>query len=117
MAQWLGQHNGRTHATKVADREAMLREAISQCLAADSDTDTPQKVSSLARKVVDARLKSMRAQLSDLREPKSGAMPLQQIERMERRIRELESGGISATLQEFRCLPQIIEIIIAPAQP
>lgn len=117
MAQWVGQFTGHTHATKVADREEILREAISQCLPADSGAVAPPRLASLAQRVIDARLKYMRAQLSDLREPRSGAMPLQQIDRMEHRIKELESEGIPGTLREFRCPEHIIESILSSSQP
>lgn len=117
MAQWLGQFTGHTHATKVADREKILCEAISRCLAANTDVDAPPHLPSLAQRVIDARLKFMRAQLSELREPRSGAMPLQQIERMEHRIRELESGGVPAILREFHCPQHVIDTISPPSQP
>ena len=116
MEQWFEQFTGHTHATKVAEREEILREAISRCLAANTDVDAPPHLPSLAQRVIDARLKFIRAQLSVLREPRSGAMPLQQIERMEHRILELESGGVSAILREFRCPQHVIATISPPSQ-
>ena len=108
MAQWLGQFTGHTHATKVADREEMLRAAIARCSTAGSEEATPPNLVPLARRVIEARLKCMRAQLSDLREPRPGALPQKQIDRLEQQIRELESGDIAAILMEFRCPPHII---------
>jgi len=109
MAQWLGQYTGRTHATKVADREEILRTAISKLLATDSNGVAPPNLAPLAQRVIDARLKCMRAELSVLREPRSTGMPLEQIDSLEHRIRALESGGILEVLREFRCPQHIIE--------
>lgn len=97
MAQWMGQFSGRTHESRVKDAEVNLRRGI------DSGHE-PKNVSSLAEKLLAARVRQRKARLSRMRELTTGDSPeekAQAIVSIEQNLREIEAGGVAAILREF----------------
>ena len=67
MAQWNGQFSGNTHKTKVLDLERMLRHSV-EVFRTCSEETKPSKgkaVKQLAAKLLNARLKMIKAALSE----------------------------------------------------
>jgi hypothetical protein len=78
MAQWMGQFSGHTHATRVEDAEASLRHAVEVFRSTGSDPDREQKaktVNRLAKRLMMARSKLMKARIAAAREVQSLAVP------------------------------------------
>ncbi|GAA5127653.1 hypothetical protein GCM10023212_32910 [Luteolibacter yonseiensis] len=117
MAQWQGQFTGRTHASKVADRETTLRATIAACSGKSPGDGSLPNLESLAQRVIEARHQCLKARLSALREPSGTAPPLAQIERLEKQIDGLGSGGIAAILREFHCPQPISDSIMLSNEP
>ena len=117
MAQWLGQFTGNTHASRVVDREAVLRAAVARCSENSSEEDFLPDLETLAHRVMEARHRSVKARLSSLREPSTTAVSQPKIERLESRMEELESGGIVAILREFHCPPHILDSMMSSGEP
>jgi hypothetical protein len=99
MAQWAHQYSGLTHDTKVVDREKTLRDTVTRF--AQVATDHVPDFAALAARVLWVRRKALRAKLSELREPGSIEQSAVQIQHLEHRLMNLESGGVIAILQEF----------------
>ncbi|MFN0127326.1 MAG: hypothetical protein ACKV19_11640 [Verrucomicrobiales bacterium] len=100
MAQWARQYSGLSHESKVADCEAILREAVERCRESQ-DSDGWPDFAALAGRVLRARRKAWGAALSRLEEPRTGAVPQERIDRLRGRIAELEAGGVAGILREF----------------
>src|ERR1700755_1725191 len=68
MAQWNGQFTGNTHATKVKDLEETLAHAVNVFREAESAEEIQAKgksVRKLAEKLLNARLKFLKAKIYD----------------------------------------------------
>ncbi len=103
MAQWKGQFTGRTHDTKVQDVEFALRQAI------ESFENAPQKeqigklkaVQKLSKRLLDVRLKALRARLSAVTETGSTSQEARLATHLRRRVQQLEAQGVDEILREF----------------
>lgn len=93
MAQWKGQYSGHTHLTKVLELEGSLRKAVAAYLSSE-EADKLKAMEKLAVRLLNARVKNLRARLDLLVEPESGAKLRQQVD-------FALSGGLSAVLREF----------------
>lgn len=101
MAQWTGQYSGKTHQSKVLDREEQLRHAIEVFRSKQSQTEAQmqaKKVFRLADKLLSARVRAMKACLN-ARGPRS---PDNRIaNEAEAKIERVVEGGILPLLREF----------------
>ncbi|NJK31500.1 MAG: hypothetical protein HC927_03230 [Deltaproteobacteria bacterium] len=98
MAQWWGQFTGRTHATAIADAEALLAHAIEAYKTATDETQTAKAkaVVRLAKRLLTARRRPLRAKLKDSQAISETADATE--------LQRLEEGGVAAILEEFGCL-------------
>ena len=105
MAQWNGQFTGNTHSTKVEDYEYTLRHAIDVLNSSDDEHKSAKvkSVKKLAAKVLNARLKMVRAKRYE-------AEPVESNESLARQVHldhltELETklteDGVAGILIEF----------------
>jgi hypothetical protein len=106
MAQWLGQFSGHTHATAVADAEALLRHAVKRLrLAKPLDYGKAAKaVRGLAKRVLRARVRFSKARAVHLaRTGREESIELHEKELTALRESEerLAEGGVAAILAEF----------------
>ncbi len=106
MAQWLGQFSGHTHATRVQDAEAALRQAVTAFRAAGSDKARQIKakaVRRLAKRLLSARLRLLKARLvaaepvADEETNSRGSG----IETLRRRAAKKRDEGVNGILVEF----------------
>ena len=105
MAQWNGQYTGNTHGTKVADLEDTLRHAVEvfKNSSADVKSSKGKAVKKLAAKLLNARLKMLKAKLADTTpvEAKNWEKRRIQIEHLEIQEKQWTSSGVSGILSEF----------------
>ena len=107
MAQWLGQFSGLTHLTKVQDAECLLAHAVATLRTTDPEPARAKKgkaVDRLAGQLLKARLKWLKAQLSEKTEGQSERTLAQravEIEILRRREANIRMGGLAAILIEF----------------
>jgi hypothetical protein len=102
MAQWRGQFLGKSHQSKVFDREAILRHAIEVYRCKQSDVDRlvqAKNVIRLADRLRIARIRVIKARLNALG-PLRGQSAL--ANEMEEDIRKLVENGVRAILEEFQ---------------
>lgn len=110
MAQWLGQFSGKTHATRVADTEALLRHAVEVLRATPVGPEHVRKakaVRNLARRVFSARERFLKARLAEYHRARSKefvARHAQEIESLEHRAAQLREEGVDGILREFGAL-------------
>jgi ABC-type uncharacterized transport system auxiliary subunit len=103
MAQWTGQFTGRTHDTKVQAVELSLRQAV------ESFENAPQKervgklkaVQKLSKRLLDARLKALRARLFAVTEPGNKSQEARLATHLRTRVQQLEAQGVDGILREF----------------
>ncbi len=98
MAQWLGQYTGLTHATRVLDAEQALRHAIEVLRvksAIDERTRQKKIVRKLAKRVLSARTRLVRANLAAMGKHAEGA------DKLRRKESELAQLGEAGILAEF----------------
>ena len=107
MAQWLGQFSGRTHGTRVQDAEDALRHAVQAFHEVAAPQERERKVKNvrhLAKRLLQARLRLLKARLVRAREPRltdlasrwtDGADAVQAREMTTR------AAGVNAILVEF----------------
>ena len=105
MAQWIGQYTGNTHGTKAADLEHLLRHAV-EVFKASSVELKPTKaklVKKLAAKVLNARLKVVKAKLSETMpvEAKDWESRRVQVEHLQTMETNLLSADVAGILIEF----------------
>lgn len=105
MAQWVGQFSNNTHGTKVADSEFLLRNAVEAFKTSVDDLkrDKAKTVKKLAGKVLNARLKMLKAKRSEIEPVESSQWSDRriQIENLEGMITEITSAGVDGILREF----------------
>jgi hypothetical protein len=106
MAQWNGQYTGNTHGTKVEDLEEALRHAVEAFRDASDDVKLSKgkAVKKLAARVLNARLKMVKARLSETLpvEAKELQARMVQIEHLRIREENLRSAGIAGIFCEFQ---------------
>ncbi len=103
MAQWKGQFSGLTHETKVEDVELSLRQAVTAfdaALGAERESKA-RTVRRLAGRLLNVRLKAVRAKLSEISEPGRNAADGRQIAHMQAQEQQLGTEGVAAILREF----------------
>ena len=99
MAQWSGQFTGNTHLSKVHDRESQLRRAVEayrKCEAEPNRDARAQTVLRLAERLLAARVKAKRAQITAL-DPRD----TEQREQAERKLQQTMDAGLRRVLDEF----------------
>jgi hypothetical protein len=106
MAQWNGQYTGNTHATKVLDLEGTLSHAISVFREADSAEESRTKekaVRKLAEKLLSARLKFLKAKISDAAPvtEKDASHRNSRVDTLRRQEIKVRSDGVNGILAEF----------------
>ena len=105
MAQWNGQYTGNTHGTRVTDFEQTLRHAIDVFKTASDEmrSNNARAVKKLAAKVLNARLKMVKAKLSDTIPAKAEDLEkrIVQIEHLTILERNLQAAGVDGILIEF----------------
>jgi hypothetical protein len=105
MAQWAWQYSGLSHATKVDDNEQLLHHAVEVFKAAKDEEKSKKakSVKKLAAKVLNARLKMIKAKRSDVEPVKSEdwAESRIQVEHLGELESRLTSGGVGGILAEF----------------
>jgi hypothetical protein len=107
MAQWAGGYSGDTHATRVAEVEAALRQAAAALKSEAADGPTPKAVAKarkLAERLLSARLRMLKARISALKDasvqetvPPAGA----QLASPRQRLATVEAQGLPGILAEF----------------
>ncbi len=103
MAQWLGQYTGNTHKTKVQDIEKSLRKAVDAFkVAAVYDKERKTKaLLHLAKRLLRARHKMMRARIALLTEGRPPSETSQKVAHLIAQEQELIKFGVSGILKEF----------------
>ncbi|WP_394840802.1 hypothetical protein LZC95_27470 [Pendulispora brunnea] len=104
MAQWLGQFTGRSHATRVEDAEAAMRQAVSAFHAGAPDAKALRKVQKFAERLLRARLQFLKARIADgERIPTAEELTKreQELARLRRAESAARAGGVGAILGEF----------------
>lgn len=105
MAQWAWQFSGLSHATKVDDTELLLRHAVDAYRSADDDDKTKKakSVRKLAFKLLNARLKLVKAKRSNIEPVRSEDWAIRkiQIEHLIEIETRLTSEGVNGILAEF----------------
>ncbi len=105
MAQWAWQFSGLSHATKVDDTEYMLRHAVNVFKSASDDEKgkKAKSVKKLAIKVLNARLKLVKAKRSEIEPVKSEDWAARkiQVEHLIEVESRLTSEGVNGILAEF----------------
>ncbi len=99
MAQWTGQYTGKTHLSKIRDRELLLRQAVEKLRQCQTPSDRDAQASAVVRFADDllrARVRAKRAQIAAL-----SPRELDQREQWERKLRELIDDGVQSILDEF----------------
>jgi hypothetical protein len=107
LAQWAGGYSGDTHATRVAEAEAALRQAATG-LRSDASSEPRAKVVAnarrLAERLLSARVRMLKARLSALRDAsaKEAATPVsEQFASLRMRLASLQEQGLLGILAEF----------------
>ena len=106
MAQWNGQYSGNSHSTKVDDFEYMLRHAVAVSNQATSEElrhDKAKAVRKLAAKVLNARLKLIKAKRYEAEPFKSEEWSSKrtQIEHLTEKKTLYQSECVNGILREF----------------
>ena len=105
MAQWNGQFTGNTHGTKVSDLEQTLTHAVEVYKIASEDVklSKARSVKKLAEKVLNARLKFVKAKQSDTIpvEGKDWEKKHVQVEHLKLQESALVADGVVGILKEF----------------
>jgi uncharacterized Zn finger protein len=98
LAQWSGQFSGNTHATRVQEAEAVLRHAVAALKSATADEERTKKanaVQQLAKRLLQARVRLLKARLASEPPPAAGLASLRQ------RLEVTQASGVAAILAEF----------------
>ena len=102
MAQWQGQFSGRNHATKVADIERSLLTSIDSLTQGDAQNrkELLQNIHAIAKKLLTARLKMLRARMTQLSEP-GRQQDQRQTASLKATIDQMTAEGLDSILREF----------------
>ena len=105
MAQWAGGYSGNTHATRVADAESALKQAITAFRLHEGAAASAQghdKVARMAERLLSARVRMLKARLLTLRDASAqdGSSPAQLTD-LEVRLKKLQEQGVAGILTEF----------------
>ena len=101
MAQWAGGYSGNTHASRVQDTETILREAITALRGASAPSvrTKAKTVQQLARKLLLARVRLMKARLAAL----PGGTPASRRRlALQERLASTQARGVTGILGEFK---------------
>lgn len=105
MAQWNGQFSGNSHKTKVLDLEHMLTHSVDVFKSCSEETKSAKgkAVRKLAAKLLNGRLKMVKANLSETIpvEAKNWEKRRIQFDHLIAQEQKLESEGIAGILIEF----------------
>ncbi len=104
MAQWAGGFSGNTHATRVADAEGALKQAITAFKSHPSiETAARAKVTRMAERLLSARERMLKARLVAIRDASAqdGAPPQAQLTDLQARLERLQDQGVAGILTEF----------------
>ena len=106
MAQWVGQYTGNSHATKVQDLEETLRHSIIVYWVTASDDERLRKrmaIEKLSEKLLNARLKFLKANLYDAEPVKETDSKKQSspIESLRQHLEKVRLEGVNGILKEF----------------
>ncbi len=105
MAQWNGQFTGNSHATKVDDLELTLEKAIEAFKTCPDElrSSKGKSVTKLASKVLNARLKLVKAKRNDAEPVEAQGMneKLVEVEHLREREKRLADDGVEGILREF----------------
>lgn len=99
MAQWLGQFTGKTHLSKVKDREEQLRHAIDvyrEKTTSKERTTHSKRVVRLAERLLEARVRAAKAHVAALDPRDERGREL-----AERKLAQITEAGREAILVEF----------------
>jgi len=107
VAQWSGGFAGNTHATRVNDAEAALRHAVSALKAGSASPDmvkAAKTVRQLAKRLLSARVRMLKARLSALQDASAGGTrdpESQELAPLRQRLAEAQAQGLAEILVEF----------------
>ena len=107
MAQWVGQESGNTHDTRVQDAECALAYAVDVIRSAPSPKDQKalKSVVRLAERVLSARTRRLKAQLSELQRSyvrsREEEQTLKTMASFQAKLGDLQSSGVAGILAEF----------------
>lgn len=107
MAQWAGGYSGNTHATRVAEAEAALRDAA-VAMRSESPSNQPQKAVANARKlaerVLSARVRMLKARLRALQDASAkekAPSGSEEFASLRARLATVQEQGLPGILAEF----------------
>jgi hypothetical protein len=105
VAQWAGGYSGNTHATRVADAESALKQAILALRASEDggvNQQKREKVARMADRLLSARVRMLKARLAALRDASAqDQTPPAQLTDLETRLAMLQEQGAAGILTEF----------------
>jgi len=107
VAQWLGQFTGRTHETRVRDAEDALGRAVEAWRDVSTPHERPKKAQNVrhrATRLLQARIRLVRARLARAREPRMTGQSsawADGIERLRAQETATRQRGVEAILVEF----------------
>ena len=102
MAQWAGGYSGNTHATRVADAEGALKQAITAIQAQPGIEATDRaKVMWMAERLLSARERMLKARLVALRDASVQDGPQAQLTDLRARLERLQKQAVAGILTEF----------------
>jgi hypothetical protein len=106
MAQWAGGYSGNTHATRVDDAEAALKQAITTIRDRSADEPMAQdfaKVTRMAERLLSARVRMLKARLTALQDASAqeGASAGAQLSDLRDRLTTVQAQGVAGILAGF----------------
>jgi gamma-glutamyl phosphate reductase len=106
MAQWNGQFTGNSHTTKVRDLEELLVHAVevyNESSSIEEKTSKEKAIHKIAEKLLNARLKLLKAKLYDTEPVIEEKVKKQfvQIEHLQQKILKVQDAGVEGILEEF----------------
>jgi hypothetical protein len=105
VAQWSGGYSGNTHATRVADAESALKQAVTALRVSQGGAAAGQqreKVARMADRLLSARVRMLKARLVALRDASAqDRMSPAQLIDLETRLETLQEQGVAGILTEF----------------
>ena len=102
MAQWAGGYSGNTHSSRVQETEKLFREAITALRSATAVTSVRSKakaVRQIARKLLLARVRLMKARVAAL--PGGARISRRQLA-LQKELAATQARGVAGILEEFR---------------